>query len=168
MKFLSPMAGALLAAATALPAAAEPMAMDVPVNMGALEIACSGVGSAKDDPQWGTYPIRLEFSNGKAEYLAGEHVVLSQGGKTQADFECAGPWVLVKGPAGSYKATVTMLYGDQQGMTKSATFALGSGSQKRVVLQYGPTEPRTPSVMTAPDGASAATSGAVPPAGSGQ
>lgn len=162
------LSASLLLAASALPASAAPMAMDTPVNMGSLEIACSGVGSAKDDPQWSAYPIRIEFSNGAAQYLAGAHVTISQGGKTEADFECAGPWVLVKGPAGSYKVTAAMTWGEFQGVSKSTTFSLGGGGQKRVVIQYGPSQPRSNSALTMPDGAAAQASGAVPPPGSGQ
>lgn len=150
MKIASWATGALFCVAAASPVLAEPMAMDIPVNMGPLEFVCTGVGSAKDNPIWSSYPIRIEFSNGAAQYLAGAHVVLSQGSTTYADFECAGPWVLVKGPAGSYKVTTTMMWGDQKGMSKSTTFSMAHSGQKRVVIQYGPTMPRSNSAETAP------------------
>ena len=165
MKIVSLTAAALLLGAGS--ASAAPMAMDTPISMGPLEIVCTGVGSAKDDAQWLSYPVRIEFSNGAAQYLAGAHVRITQGGTTHADFECAGPWVLVKGPSASYKATVSLLWeGDKS--DKSVTFNLGRGGQKRVVIQFGPTQPRSNSALTAPDGAAAMQSGAVPPPGSGQ
>lgn len=167
MKFLSLTAGALLATAAVLPAVAEPMAMDTPVNMGSLTVACSGVGSAKDDPQWRSWPTRIEFSNGRAEYYSGVRVVISHRGSTDADFECAGPWVLVKGPAGSYKATATLLW-EANKTTKSAVFSLGSRAQKRVIIQFEPSVPHVNSVMKEPGGPAAVAAGTVPPPLSGQ
>ena len=125
--------------ALALPAVAGPMDMDKPVTMGPLTLACTGVGSAKDDPQWQAWPIRIVFSNGAAQFLSGAHVVIAQGGQTVADVDCAAPWVLVKGPAGNYHVTATM---DQAGVKPaSASFSIGGGGQKRVELQFPALKP---------------------------
>jgi len=116
-------------------AAQQPMEMDKPISFGPLQIACSGVGSAKDDPEWKAYPIRIEFSNAAAQYLSGAHVTISMGGKQVADLNCAGPWVLVQGQAGSYRVEAT-INGAGPG-TASADFKLTSGGpQKRVVLRF--------------------------------
>lgn len=49
----------------ALGAQADPMPMDQPVTNGGIETVCTGIGSAQDDPRWQTYPVRVEFSNGR-------------------------------------------------------------------------------------------------------
>src|ERR1041385_9214351 len=94
------LAAGAIAAGTVLgfiwPVMADPMPMDRAVTMNGIETACTGVGSAQDDPQWKDYPIRVEFSNGGAQYLAGAHITLAQGGKTLADFDCSGSWVLFR------------------------------------------------------------------------
>jgi hypothetical protein len=126
--------GAVIVLAAAMSAPPQPMAMDTPVPSNGVETVCTGVGSAKDDPQWAAYPIRIEFSNGGAQYLSGAHVTLSNGGHAVADLNCAGPWVLVKGTPGSYHVTASM--NGSQAQPATAGFTLGGGSQKRVVLRF--------------------------------
>jgi hypothetical protein len=119
------------------PAEADPMAMDNPVTMNGIETVCTGIGSGQDNPAWKTYPIRVEFSNGGAQYLAGAHVELSQGGKTLTSFDCAGSWVLFKLAPGSYKVSAALTRQDgAKGDTKSATFSPPASGQKRVVIQF--------------------------------
>lgn len=125
---------AVIVLAQALSAQAQPMAMDRPVAVGDLETVCTGIGDAKDDPRWPSYPIRIEFSNGAAQYLSGAHVTLSRGGKDVADFDCLGAWVLLKGPTGAYKVTATI--DGSAARPVSAPFEMGSGKQKRIVLRF--------------------------------
>src|SRR5215475_12160723 len=66
-------AAIILAAAVTAPPAPPSMAMDTPVSFGGIQVVCTGVGSAKDDPQWASCPIRIEFSNNGAQYLSGAH-----------------------------------------------------------------------------------------------
>jgi hypothetical protein len=122
----------MMAAAMAAPPLPQPMAMDTPVSFGGLQTVCTGVGSAKDDPQWLTYPVRIEFSNGGAQYLSGAHVTLSGAGT--ADLNCAGPWVLVKGTPGTYHVTASI--NGSSAKPATAVFSLGNGPQKRVVLRF--------------------------------
>jgi hypothetical protein len=131
-----PGAAIVMAAAMVAPALPQPMAMDTPVSFGGLQTVCTGVGSAKDDPQWATYPVRIEFSNGGAQNLSGARVTLTAGGKAVADLNCAGPWVLVNGAAGSYHVTATM--NGSQAKPVTATFSLSAGAhgQKRIVLRF--------------------------------
>ncbi len=129
-----PAAAILLAQAMTAPTLPQPMAMDTPVSFGGVQAVCTGVGSAKDDPQWASYPIRIEFSNGGAQYLSGAHVTLTTGGKPVADLNCAGPWVLVKGAPGAYRVTASI--NGSQAKPVTAPFDLGSGAQKRVVLRF--------------------------------
>ncbi len=130
-------AAALAAAAFAAPAWAEPMPMDNPVSIDGTETVCTGIGDeAQQDPRWKAYPVRIEFSNGGSQYLSGAHVTLKNaGGKTLADLDCAGAWVLFKLKPGSYKAAATLLY-QQQGTTRSASFTAPASGQKRVVIQF--------------------------------
>jgi len=119
------------------PAHAETLPMDTPITVNGIETACSGIGDApKTDPRWPAYPVRVEFSNGGAQYLSGAHVTLSQGGKTLTSFDCAGAWVLFKNlkPGATYKVAATIT--GQPAGEKSATFTPPSSGQKRVVIQY--------------------------------
>ncbi|HXC54883.1 MAG TPA: hypothetical protein VNU97_06285 [Rhizomicrobium sp.] len=129
-----PTAAIVMAAAMVAPTLPQPMAMDTPVSFNGVDTVCTGVGSAKDDPQWAAYPIRIEFSNGGAQYLSGAHVTLTDGGKTVADVNCAGPWVLVRGTPGAYRVTASM--NGSAAKPATAAFTLGNGAQKRVVLRF--------------------------------
>jgi hypothetical protein len=144
MKFMYLAAAAVVAGATVgfiWPASADQMAMDNPQTMNGVETVCTGIGSAQDNPAWKAYPIRVEFSNGGAQYLSGAHVELSQGGKTLESFDCAGPWVLFKLANGSYKVSATLTrQNGAKGDTRSASFSPPASGQKRVVIQF-PVQP---------------------------
>ncbi len=129
-----PAALILLAQAMTAPTMPQPMAMDTPVSFGGVQLACTGVGSAKDDPQWSSYPVRIEFSNGGAQYLSGAHVTLTSGSTAVADVNCAGPWVLVKGTPGAYRVSASI--NGSQAKPVTAPFTLRNGPQKRVVLRF--------------------------------
>ena len=36
---------------------------DQPAMIGGVETVCTGVGSAKDNPAWSAYPVKLVFAN---------------------------------------------------------------------------------------------------------
>lgn len=134
---------AALAAASLVIAAASPslaqgsIPMDQPVTVGSVNAVCTGVGSdAQNDPRWHAYPVRIEFSNGGAQYLSGAHVELTDAkGAPLAALDCDGPWVLFKLGPGSYHVSAT-LTGQQGGGTSSATFSPPAKGQKRVVLGF--------------------------------
>jgi hypothetical protein len=134
-----PGAAIIFAAAIVAPTLPQPMAMDTPVAFGGMQTVCTGVGSAKDNPQWSAYPIRIEFSNGGAQYLSGAHVTIDSGGTQVADVNCAGPWLLLKGAPGSYHVTASINGSDAKPAT--ARFAMGSGAQKRVELRFPDFQP---------------------------
>src|SRR5215469_18802564 len=75
---------------------------DQPVMIGSVETVCTGVGSAKDNPAWSAYPVKLVFANPAGEDLAQVHVAVMQGGKPVVETDCDAPWVLMKLPPGSY------------------------------------------------------------------
>ena len=134
MKVLSFLGFAAALVSTA--ATADPLPMDTPIPMGNVETVCTGIGSSKDDTRWSEYPIRVEFSNGAAQYLAGVHLTLSAGPNTLASFDCSGSWVLFRLPPGKY--TVSAQLHEQPGAEPhSATFVTsGAGPQKRVEVQF--------------------------------
>lgn len=138
MKFMHWALAAVVVGAVAgliWPASADSLAMDSPVTVDGVDTVCTGIGSGQDDPRWKAYPIRVEFSNGGSQYLAGAHITLSGGGKTMASFDCAGSWVLFRVAPGSYKVSATLLY-NQGGGTRSATFSPPASGQKRVEIQF--------------------------------
>lgn len=109
---------------------------DKAVTMGSITALCTGTGSSKDTVDWQSYPVRVEFSNAAAQFLSGMKVKLSDGSNTVAQFTCWAPWVLFKAPAGgNYKLTAS-LAGRADSPVKSATFAVPSTGQKRVVIAF--------------------------------
>ncbi|MBV9330764.1 MAG: hypothetical protein JOZ55_04350 [Alphaproteobacteria bacterium] len=130
---LTASAFALLAAQ----ASADPLPMDTPVSVDGIQTVCTGVGSDKDDPRWQSYPVRVEFSNGAAQFLAGAQVTLSTHGHQIAAFECAGPWVLLQLPPGSYRVTAE-LTGEPNSVARSTNFVTPGrfSGQQRVEIQF--------------------------------
>jgi hypothetical protein len=128
-----------LVLAMTAPALAGPLPMDRPIHIDGLETVCTGIGESKDDPHWRKYPIRIEFSNGGAQYLSGATVRLSRGRKTVARFDCPGAWVLLRGPSGVYRVDATI--DDSQAKPVSAPFVMGTGKQKRAVLRFPDFQP---------------------------
>ena len=125
------------AAGFAWPAHAQSyVSMDNPITINGVDTVCTGIGDeAQHDPRWAAYPIRVEFSNGGAQYLSGAHVTLSSGGKTLAALDCAGSWVLFKLAPGSYQVEASLL-NNQGGGVRSGDFSPPAHGQKRVVLQF--------------------------------
>ena len=133
-------AGSLLA----LPALNSAWAVqDQPVTMGGFESVCTGVGSAKDNPAWGAYPVKLTFSNLAGENEAAEHIAIMQGGKTVMETDCDAPWLLIKAPAGRYDVHASLA---GSARTASVTFSTkGNGAQQTVNVAFpgGKTEPNS-------------------------
>lgn len=119
------------------PALADSMPMDTPVTVDGIATVCTGIGDdAQNDPRWKAYPIRVEFSNGAAQYLSGAHVTLSDAhGKTLASVDCSGAWVLFQLAQGSYKVFATLLSHPGE-PARSAAFSPPASGQKRVVLEF--------------------------------
>ena len=127
---------AVLVFAAAMRASADSLPMDTPVSIDGIDTVCTGVGSGKDDPRWQSYPVRVEFSNGAAQYLAGAHVTLSGAGRLLASFDCSGSWVLFQLPAGRYSVSA-VLAGEPNAQPRSTTFTTaGGGPQKRVEVEF--------------------------------
>lgn len=107
---------------------------DTPTTINGVETVCTGVGSAKDDPRWAAYPVKIVLATTGGANLANAHVSLSQGGKDVAGLDCNAPWILFKPAAGSYTATATLKVG---GGTASENFTTdGTGPQKEITLTF--------------------------------
>jgi hypothetical protein len=120
-------AGSLMA----LPALAI---QDQPTSQNGVETVCTGVGSAKDNPAWSGYPVKLTFSNMAGENEAMEHVSITLNGQPVVETDCDAPWLLIKAPAGQYKVNAS-LPGSTR--TASASFSTsGGGGQKTVNLAF--------------------------------
>jgi len=137
MKRLAMAAGLVLAAAAA-PALADPLAMDQPISLNGIETVCTGIGDeAQHDPRWAAYPIRVEFSNGGAQYLSGAHFVLKDSdGKALTTVDCDGPWVLLQLPAGMEYIAAASFSDDPQDGERTGRFKVPDHGQKRVVLAF--------------------------------
>jgi len=106
---------------------------DQPTTIGGIETVCTGVGSAKDNPAWGAYPVKLVFANPKGEDLAQEHISVMQGGKPVVETDCDAPWVLMKLPAGEYSVAASI-----GARTGNANFSTSGSGQKTVTITMPP------------------------------
>jgi len=131
MKLARLAAGAAIAlAVTGVAVASTSAPNDQIVGMNGIQTACTGVGSAKDDPQFQGWPAQIEFSNAGTQYLSGVHIVITRDGQVVRDTVCDAPWFLVKG-TGTYQVK-----GSFEGMVdKSETFS-AEGPHKRIVLMF--------------------------------
>jgi hypothetical protein len=124
-----------LAAGTALawPALVAPVlaVQDQPVTIGGVESVCTGVGSAKDNPAWSSYPVKLVFANTAGEDLAQVHVAITQAGRTVMETDCDAPWLLIKAPSGSYGVRASV-----GARTATANFSAAGTPQKTVTLMF--------------------------------
>lgn len=133
------MACALAGAALALPGLTIPAqaVQDTPSTSNGVEMVCTGVGSAKDDPRWSAYPVKIVLANSSGANLAAAHVTLTSKGQTVAATDCDAPWILFKPPAGSYTATASLIGGSGQSHSVNFTTS-GSGAQKELTLMFTP------------------------------
>lgn len=123
------------AALVSVQAVAAVLPMDAPVKLGGITAVCTGVGSAKDDPQFAAYPIKLEFSNGGAQFVSNENVkLMNNTGALVTEFDCQGPWVLLELPKGTYSVTATQP--DATRGPKTVKFDTPATGQKRIEIQF--------------------------------
>jgi hypothetical protein len=112
-------------------------AQDQPVVIGGVETVCTGVGSAKDNPAWSAYPVKLVFANPAGQNLAQVHVAVMQGAKPVVETDCDAPWLLIKLPAGAYSvaATIPGAAGTRMG---KASFSTKGGAQQEITVMLPP------------------------------
>src|SRR5258705_9125446 len=75
---------------------------DTPTTINGVEMVCTGVGSAKDDPRWSAYPVKIVLATTGGANLANAHVSLSKAGKEVAGVGFGAPPILFKPPAGRH------------------------------------------------------------------
>lgn len=147
-----------------LGAQAQPLVSIIPVDaetsVNGVPVACTGIGQVRDDPRWLAYPVRVEFSDGRNAYLAGEVVqVRAKDGRPLLNAECDAPWLLLKLPPGRY--TVEARIPGSSARPRSAQVTPPAHGQIRVVLQFpeidpapaqsgGPANPATPGPAPSP------------------
>jgi hypothetical protein len=118
---------------------------DTPMNVNGVETVCTGVGSAKDDPRWAAYPVKIVLATTGGANLASAHVSIAKGGKDVAGLDCDAPWVLFKPGAGAYTATATLIGGS--GMSRTVNFTAPASGQKEVTITF-PVPSGPPSVAS--------------------
>jgi hypothetical protein len=139
--FLMTATAAGFAFATAIMMADEAAAVqDTPTTINGIETVCTGVGSAKDDPRWKDYPVKIVLATTGGANLANAHVSLTKDGKEVAGLDCDAPWILFRPLAGSYTATATLIGGSG---SAHASFTTSSSGQKEVTLLFPRSEAPT-------------------------
>src|SRR3984885_3054972 len=118
---------------------------DTPTNINGVDTVCTGVGSAKDDPRWKAYPVKIVLATAGGADLANAHITLTKGGQTVVETDCDAPWVLFKAPPGQYTATATLIGGS--GQSHSASFTSSSAQKEVTIVFKAPSGP--PSVPAA-------------------
>ena len=138
--FLMTATAAGFALTTAMMAEQALAVQDTPTTINGIETVCTGVGSAKDDPRWKAYPVKIVLATVGGANLANAHISLSKGNQEVAGLDCDAPWILFKPAAGSYTATATLI-----GSTTSAhaNYTTSGSGQKEVTLMFPRTEPQT-------------------------
>ena len=128
---LSALSAAVLAVGFNIAQAAQ----DTPMSQNGVTAVCTGVGSAKDNPEWKSYPVKIVLATTGGANLAAAHITLTGGGKTLVETDCDAPWILFKAPAGKYTATA-MLNGGS-GQSHSTSFSTdGNGPQKELTITF--------------------------------
>jgi hypothetical protein len=107
---------------------------DTPTSINGVETVCTGVGSAKDDPRWKAYPVKIVLATTGGADLANAHITLTKGGQQLVETDCDAPWVLFKAPAGQYTATASLIGGS--GQSHSASFSINGSGQKEVTILF--------------------------------
>lgn len=107
---------------------------NVPTQVNGIGTVCTGIDSdTRAEPQWLTYPLRLEFAAGNRAYIADEQVTITGAkGAVSLDVHCAAPWVLAKLAPGKYSVTATI----PRGASQKVTVIVPPSGQKRVVLHF--------------------------------
>ena len=103
-----------LAIGLACAATAAFAAQDTPFTANGVTAVCTGVGSAKDNPDWKGYPVKIVLANSAGENLASAHYTVTNAGKTVMETDCDAPWLLLKAPAGSYTASAMIVGGQRR------------------------------------------------------
>lgn len=109
--------------------------VDAETTINGVQLVCTGIGQTRDDPRWQAYPVRIEFSNARNEYLVGGAItVRDTAGRELFSASCDAPWILLRLPKGAYRVEGRMPGAGVR--SRSASFAPPAAGQLRVVLQF--------------------------------
>lgn len=64
---------------------------DIPTPVNGVETVCTGVGSAKDDPRWSAYPVKIVLATSDGADLPEAHISLTSGGQEVVGLDCDAP-----------------------------------------------------------------------------
>ena len=118
--------------ATALAQEGLPLKPDTPIQVGTVEAVCTGVGStARQNPAWRAYPLKIEVTGRGGRYLADVHLTLTQSERTIASVHCDGPWLLFKLPPGRYRVEAEV-----EGRKENSSALVPVTGQGRVILRF--------------------------------
>jgi hypothetical protein len=129
----------VFSAAVTLMATQALAVQDTPTSINGVDTVCTGVGSAKDDPRWKAYPVKIVLATTGGADLANAHITLAKGGQTLVETDCDAPWFLFKAPPGQYTATATLIGGS--GQSHSASFTSGTAQKEITILFKAPSGP---------------------------
>jgi hypothetical protein len=127
----------MLALALGLPATASAqegtsLKPDTPTRMGDIEAVCTGVGStARQNPAWAAYPLKIEVTGRGGQYLADVHLILTQKDQTMASVHCDGPWLLFRLPPGRYRVEA-----ETEGRKEASSALVPAAGQGRIILRF--------------------------------
>jgi hypothetical protein len=106
---------------------------DEPFTVNGVTAVCTGVGSAKDKPEWAAFPVKIVLANTAGENVAAAHYTVTRDGQTVLEADCDAPWLLLKGVPGNYSAVASSAEG---GRSNSVTFTASNGPQKELTLMF--------------------------------
>ncbi len=88
--------------------------------------------TAEDRGPHPEFPLKLVFALKSGNYLAGVTVNFFRDGKLMGTIDDAGPWLFVDLQPASYTVEASL----GQGNSKKASFTVGGGSQKMVLITW--------------------------------
>ena len=106
--------------------------LDTPTTIDGVETVCTGVAvDPADMPRWNKYPLKVVVAGKNGQFLAGEEVSVSQGGRKLVSATCDGPWLLFKLSPGEYRVSATL-----DGKTVDAVAHVPKTGQGRIALRF--------------------------------
>jgi hypothetical protein len=112
--------------------AANDLIQDQPMTIAGVETVCTGVGlEARQDPRWRAFPLVIEFVGKAGQYLGDDTVTVTGQGQN-VSVHCAGPWIAMKLPAGSYHIAADVAEGGHNEMTAN----IGAKGQAHAIIRY--------------------------------
>jgi hypothetical protein len=97
-------------AATARADTAIQLPLDTNTTVDGVNVACTGIGETRNNPLWQDYPVRLEFSDARGDYMADETLTVYRSGRQPLlSVSCDAPWVLMRlPPGGDYRVQASL------------------------------------------------------------